>query len=59
MKKLLNLLAPIAVCADWMDGVTIHKCWSREEALEWAACYPVDAVVLFRNRLGEVISWRA
>jgi hypothetical protein len=59
IRKLLAAIAPIAVCADWMDGVAVHRCWSREEALEWAACYPIDAVVLFRNRLGRVVAWRA
>lgn len=63
MKKLIRKLslkfAPITVCADWLDGVALHKCWNRAEALEWAACYPTDAVVLFRNRAGSVIAWRS
>jgi hypothetical protein len=59
IRKLLNAIAPITVCADWLDGVTLHRCWSRQEALEWAACYPTDAVVLFRNRSGAVTAWRA
>jgi hypothetical protein len=59
IRKLLTRIAPISVCADWMDGVSIHKCWNRVEALEWASCYPADAVILFRNRAGTVISWRA
>ena len=59
IRKLLNAIAPITICADWLDGVTLHRCWSRQEALEWAACYPADAVILFRNRSGAVIAWRA
>jgi hypothetical protein len=59
LKRLLTRLAPITVCADWAHDVAIHKCWTRAEALEWAACYPVDAVVLFRNRAGAVIAHRA
>ncbi len=52
MNKLLNLLAPITVRAYWEDTVTVHKSWSREDALEWMACYPVDAFVFVRNRFG-------
>jgi hypothetical protein len=59
MKAILNLLAPFTVCADWLDGVAIHKSHSRADALEWMACYPADAVVLVRNRFGKVIGWRA
>jgi hypothetical protein len=32
---------------------TKHSCWTREEALEWVACYPAsDRVYVWRrNRL--------
>jgi hypothetical protein len=58
IRKLSRKFAPITVCADWEHDVAIHKCWSRTEALEWAACYPVDAVILIRNRRNAVIAWR-
>jgi hypothetical protein len=58
MKLIKNLFAPFTVCADWEHDVAIHKAWTKAEALEWTACYPVDAVVLIRNRRNAVIAWR-
>jgi hypothetical protein len=52
IRKLLAAIAPIAVRVHWMGSVTVHKCWSREEALEWMACYPVDAYIFVRTRAG-------
>jgi hypothetical protein len=59
VRRLALKLAPLTVCADWEDGVTLHKSWTRKDALEWIACYPADAVVLVRNRRNAVIAWRA
>lgn len=58
VRRLADRFAPFTVHADWMDGVAEHKAHSRQEALDWCACYPMDAVVLIRNRRGRVISWR-
>jgi hypothetical protein len=52
IRKLLARLAPITIHAHWQGTVTIHKAWDRSEALEWMACYPVDAYVFVFNRFG-------
>lgn len=59
IRKICNSLAPLTVCADWADGVKLHKAWTRREALEWMRCYPVDAVVVVRDRYFRPIGWRA
>ncbi len=50
IRKLLARLAPITIRAHWRGTVTTHKAWDRSEALEWVACYPVDAYVFVFNR---------
>lgn len=51
-KTLLNRLAPITIRVYWMGEVTIHKSWTREDALTWMSCYPRDAFIFVRNRAG-------
>jgi len=60
LKNLLNRLAPLTIVADWGDGtIHTHKAWSRAGALAWLACYPMEPVMLVRNRLGVVVAHRA
>jgi hypothetical protein len=58
IRKLLSGLAPITIRAHWQDTVTTHKAWNRSEALEWMACYPVDAYVFVFNRFGLPVTRR-
>ena len=58
VRKFLNRIAPIVVRAHWADCATVHRCWSRKEALEWMACYPVDAYIFVYNRFGPPVAMR-
>jgi hypothetical protein len=50
IRKLLTRLAPITVRVHWMDVVVTHKAHTRQEALEWMACYPLDAYIFVYTR---------
>lgn len=58
IRKLASTLAPLTVCASF-DGATFyHKSWSRRDALEWLACYPLASRVVVRDRFFRVIGRR-
>lgn len=50
IRKFLTAIAPITIRVHWLDTITTHKAWTRAAALEWMACYPVDAYIFVYNR---------
>jgi hypothetical protein len=51
LRRLLRPLThPYRVLVIWEDAYTKHYALTYADALQWAACYPLDAFVLIRSR---------
>lgn len=49
---------PVTVFVDWDEVCTFHRAKNYAEALEWASCYPLDAVVKISGRFGQALAYR-
>ena len=59
LRRLLRPLThPYRVLVIWDDAYIKHRASTYAEALQWAACYPVDAYVLIRTRRGRTAGCR-
>ena len=59
LRRLLRPLThPYRVLVIWEDAYTKHYALTYADALQWAACYPLDAFVLIRSRTGRVVGCR-
>lgn len=44
------ILSPYTVCVRWGDLLVRHRARSYKDALDWARCYPHDAIVMIGRR---------
>lgn len=62
MKYLARLLQPYRVVAvDGSLGIWhrwTHRAWTLADALEWARCYPADAIIIITTRTGRIVAAR-
>lgn len=59
LRRLLRPLThPYRVLVIWEDAYIKHHALTYADALQWAACYPVDAYILIRTRRGRTAGCR-
>lgn len=68
LNLLKRLLCPFRVDIESPDVVNgfattitrfTHLAWDRQDALSWAACYPVtDLVIVTNRRSNRIVAWR-
>ena len=62
LKPILNLLKPLThpyrVFVFWGDWGIKHYAMTYDDALSWAACYDLEALVIIRSRRGRVLGLR-
>lgn len=58
-RRIAFALAPYEVTLA-TDPATVHRAWSPEDALSWAACYPryFGPVTIINRRTGAVLAIR-
>lgn len=58
MQKFMRKIFGVTVRVYWEELMVEHSATSAADALEWAACYPVDAKVYIFNRVRKLIAVR-
>ena len=62
LKPVLHLLKPLThpyrVLVIWGDWCTKHRALTYDDALSWAACYDLEALVIIRSRRGRMLGLR-